>query len=160
MIPIESIIEQYDAALWRLATTMEFDRAKCEDLYQNMLLAIWQALPKLRDQDQLKAYIFRIARNRAISHLAYETNRQDKVTLDFEVPFDANCPVKELLQHKRQQQLLAAIQALPLGQREVITLYFEGFSYAEIAEVLQISENNVGVRINRAGSKLSERLLP
>ena len=71
MITIEIIIEQYGAALWRLATTMEFDRAKCEDLYQNMLIAIWQALPKLREQIHLKAYIFRIARNRAISHLAY-----------------------------------------------------------------------------------------
>lgn len=159
MITIEIIIEQYGAALWRLATTMEFDRAKCEDLYQNMLIAIWQALPKLREQIHLKAYIFRIARNRAISHLAYETNQQDKVSLDFEVSFDAN-PITELLEQKRQQQLLAAIQALPLGQREVIALYFEGFSYAEIAEVLQISENNVGVRINRAGSKLSEILLP
>ena len=47
---------------------------------------------------------------------------------------------------------------LPLSYRQVVTLYLEEMSYAEIAEALDISESNVGVRISRAKQMLKEML--
>ena len=51
-----------------------------------------------------------------------------------------------------------AVRELPMGQRQLVTLALEGLSYAEMAEVLDISGNLVGVRLNRARKALTEKL--
>ncbi len=145
-------------ALWRLAGSFEFDAGLREDLLQVMLAAIWQALPRLDDQRRLKAYVFRIARNRALSHVARRAGLPKSTPLAAETADPKPCPYSHAEQGERQRRLVAAVQSLPLGQREAITLFLEGFSHVEIAEILQTSENNVAVRINRARARLTENL--
>ena len=55
---------------------------------------------------------------------------------------------------EQRRTLLNAVRRLPFTYRDVITLALEGLSYAEIAEVLGLSEANVGVRLNRAKAAL------
>jgi RNA polymerase sigma-70 factor (ECF subfamily) len=50
------------------------------------------------------------------------------------------------------------VRALPVAHRQVVTLTLEGMGYAEIAEVLGISESNVGARLTRARQMLREAL--
>ena len=57
-----------------------------------------------------------------------------------------------------QQQLMYAIKQLNETDRALITLYLDELSYAEIAAIIGISENNVGVKINRIKNKLYEIL--
>jgi Sigma-70, region 4 len=59
-------------------------------------------------------------------------------------------PEAQISQGQQRQQLLKAINRLPVPYRQVITLALEGLEYAEIAEVLGIGESNVGVRLSRA----------
>ncbi|NBB92790.1 MAG: sigma-70 family RNA polymerase sigma factor [Gammaproteobacteria bacterium] len=155
---MEAIIERYGAALWRLAGSFEFDAARREDLLQDMLVAIWRALPRLEDPARLKAYVFRIGRNRAVSHVASQARHPRNETLSGEFELPGSTPYEALEQTERQRRLRRVVNSLPLGQREAITLFLEGFSHAEIAEVLAISENNVAVRVNRARRFLTERL--
>ena len=155
---IEAIVEQFGPSLWRLAGSFEFDAALREDLVQDMLVAIWRALPRLDDPTRLTPYVLRIARNRAVSHVARQARRPDRSPITSEPDDTGSGPYETAEQNDRQQRLLAAVQSLPLGQREVITLFLEGLSHAEIAEILEISENNVAVRINRARARLTTRL--
>ena len=48
------------------------------------------------------------------------------------------------------------MRRLPLAQRQIVTMALEGLSYNEIAEVMDISISNVGVRLNRARGRLQE----
>jgi RNA polymerase sigma-70 factor (ECF subfamily) len=156
----DDVIERYVPALWRLAGSFEFDAARREDLLQDMLLAVWRALPKLDDPARLDAYVFRIARNRAVSHVARQA-RLPRAQADAEdLPNPHCCPYAEAEGSERHERLRRALNALPLGQREAVTLFFEGLSHAQIAEVLGVTENNVAVRINRARIQLMERLKP
>lgn len=155
---MEVVIDRYGPALWRLAGSFEFDHSRREDLLQDMMVAIWRALPGLKDSSRLKAYVFRIARNRAVSHVARQVRHPRSEPLTDEVPGAQSSPYGEAEQSERQRRLRQVVNALPLGQREAITLFLEGFSHAEIAEVLGISENNAAVRINRARASLTERL--
>lgn len=141
----------------RLARSHEFNAELRAELYQDIMLAIWQALPKLRDPDRLRTYIFRIAHNCAARHVARRVNDRSLPLTD-EAVDSGRCPQRHTEQQERHDRLMFAIQRLPLGRRAALTLFLEGLSHAEIAETLDISENNVAVRINRARSQLKEIL--
>ncbi|TVR92666.1 MAG: hypothetical protein EA418_13015 [Wenzhouxiangellaceae bacterium] len=64
---MDEVAGQFAPALWRLAGSFEFDASLREELVQDMLVAVWQALPRLEDPSSLKASVLRIARNRAVS---------------------------------------------------------------------------------------------
>jgi len=53
---------------------------------------------------------------------------------------------------------MSAIQTLPVTHRQIIVLMLEGLSYAEIGEVLGITENNVAVRLTRARKALKDAM--
>ena len=155
---LRAVIDNHGAALWRLAGSYEHDAVRREDLYQDMLVAIWRALPRLEDAGRLRAYVFRIARNRAVSHVARRARDPLGDALPENLDASRPCPYGEAEQSERRMRLQQAVRCLPLGQREVITLFLEGFTHGEIAGILDISENNVAVRINRARARLTERL--
>ena len=67
-------------------------------------------------------------------------------------------PEETLSAEQQGRRLLDTIQQLPLNHRQVVTLTLEGLSYSEIADVLGISETNVGARLTRARQMLRARL--
>jgi RNA polymerase sigma factor (sigma-70 family) len=78
---------------------------------------------------------------------------------DFEEPVDPRPhPEEQTANIHDRARLMSAIQSLPLTQRQIIVLMLEGLSHAEMAEVLGITENNVGVRLNRARKALKVAL--
>jgi RNA polymerase sigma-70 factor (ECF subfamily) len=151
-------IGEYGPALARVARAYERDPGPRAELAQEMAVAIWRALPRLRDGDSLRAFVFRIAHNRAVSHVIART-REPKGGEDPDVLVcDRPGPERALIEKERQARLLEAIRALPLPHCQPLLLLLEGLSYAEIAEALALSETNVGVRINRAKQKLKAML--
>lgn len=120
------------------------------DLYQEIALAIWMALKRFRGDSSLRTFAYRIAHNRGISFRA---------RISFE-PLDDEPVSAELVEHsvtaeKRKNQLLIAMLELPDQVRQVISLALEGMTYVEIAEIVGITENNVGVVISRGKQRLT-----
>jgi RNA polymerase sigma-70 factor (ECF subfamily) len=153
-----ALLEQYSAPIARLAAAYEPNRANREDLVQDVWLALWRALPAFRGECSERTFIYRIAHNRAIAH----ASRRRSVVADLEEAADLPHPSptsEELLGMAQERaRLLAAIQQLPILQREVVTLSLEDLSHSEIADVLGISENNVAVRLTRARAELIQRM--
>jgi RNA polymerase sigma-70 factor (ECF subfamily) len=75
-----------------------------------------------------------------------------------EVPDTRAGPEAQAIENRRRQALRDAIRQLPLSYRQVILLALEELSPLEIAAVLGITENNVGVRLNRARKALRSLL--
>lgn len=121
-------------------------------------MSLWQALPTFRGDCSERTFLFRIAHNRCLTHL---TRRRPALALD-EEPFDVADPApsveSQLSRDQQGRRLLEAIRQLPIIYHQVITLALEGLPYKEIAEVLGISESNVGVRLNRARQLLKTSL--
>lgn len=64
-------------------------------------------------------------------------------------------PIVELLRTEQRQQILSALNELPVKQREVVRLFhLEGLSYLDISQTLQIPIGSVGVTLKRAEEKL------
>ena len=145
------------AALARLAASYTNTASDRDDLLQEVAMALWQALPRFRGECSERTFLFRIATNRAIAYLARTTShRLTGEEIDLHDPRPD--PEASLAEEQRVEGLRRAIHRLPLVYRQAITLSLEGLGYAEIAEVLGISETNVGARLSRARQILREML--
>ena len=65
----EQLWRDYGASLGRLASSYELGAHAREDLLQEIRLAIWVALPRFRGESSLRTFVFRIAHNRALTHV-------------------------------------------------------------------------------------------
>ncbi|RHW77609.1 RNA polymerase sigma factor [Colwellia sp. RSH04] len=155
---------EHEKLLRHIINGFEAKPALQDELFQDIALNIWRALPKFRQDASVKTFVARIAHNILATHVA-KSVKSVKVTHDLsELSQEAEqdqtqvTPYQELNQQQRQQRLSSAIRQLTLDQQQVITLALEGMSYQEMAEVLDISTNLVGVRLQRAKAALMTML--
>ena len=152
----EQLIREHGAGLDRVLTSYARSRAEVDDLRQELALGLWRALPSFRGECSERTFVFRIAHNLGQTHSFKQRRLSTEPPPDQVDPTDA--PDEQLGALQRRTLLLRAIRALPLSHREVLTLALEELSHAEIGEVLGITANNVGVRLNRARAALREKL--
>ena len=153
----DALMAAHGQALGRLASSYARGKGEREDLLQDIVLAIWGALPRFRGECSDRTFVFRIAHNRAIAYLA--RRRPLTVEADEQEFEDATPnPERALSSEQQGQRLLDAIRRLPLPYAHVVTLTLEDMSYAEIADVLGICESNVGARLTRARDMLRRSL--
>jgi RNA polymerase sigma-70 factor (ECF subfamily) len=149
-----AVVTQFAPALARVVASYERDRALRDELLQEVLMAVVSSLPRLTSAEKLKPFVFRIAHNRCVSHVAKRIRERAS-----EEPWDESAVAAASQEHvhieqERSERLLDAIRQLTLPYRQVMTLLLEDMSYDEIAEALGISVANVGVRVNRAKQQL------
>jgi RNA polymerase sigma-70 factor (ECF subfamily) len=138
----------------RIALSHERDPSLRRELVQDILLAIWMALPSYRGDATLKTFAASIAQKRCISHVTKRAREPRQVELPPDLVSVAPPPDEIALRNDEKKRLVESIQLLPIPQREAIVLAFEGFSYAEMAEILGISANAVMLRCQRAKTTL------
>ncbi len=134
---------------WRL-----FEREVAREIMQQTFLKTWEALSSGQKIENLKAFIFRVARNLIID---YQRVKKEKLSLENlleegwePVGQEENLDLKIDLQKIKQ-----TVGELEDIYQEAITLrYLEGFRPKEIAEILGETEDVVSVRIHRGLKKL------
>lgn len=147
----ERVMAEHGGMLVRFAASFERNQHARQDLVQDIMLAVWQALPAFRGKASIKTYVIGVAHRRCASHVMRAMAQPAHEALDEE--WEDGQPGPEALAglSQQQQRLLAAL-------RQLVLLALEGMRYEEIAELLGISVNNVGVRLNRAKAALKEQL--
>lgn len=150
-------MQAHGPSVARLAALYEFDTSEREDLVQEIWLAVWRALPGFRNDSSIRTFLFRIAHNRAVSHVQRRARAAKPVDHDpMEVADPHAGPARQVEASDTVRRLFAALAGLPLVDRQLIQLSLEGLRQREIAEVLGITENNVAVRLSRARARLRE----
>ena len=155
----ERLLRDHGPSLRRAVAGYEADPARREDLFQDVCLAIWQALPRFRGESSERTFLFRIAHNRGLTHRA-RSRPSPTADLDEaeEVADPAATPEAVAHDGQRRARLRAAVRGLPLEPQRALTMTLEGLTPREIADVLGITENAVGVRLSRARRLLREAL--
>jgi RNA polymerase sigma factor (sigma-70 family) len=153
----DRLIAANGPALTRLAASYTNTLSDRDDLIQEIAMALWQALPGFRSECSERTFLFRIAHNRAIAHLS-RIRSQPVTGEEVEVHDPAPDPEVGLAREQQVERLRKAIHRLPVVYRQVITLSLEGLGYGEIAEVLGMTESNVGARLTRARQVLRASL--
>ncbi len=124
------------------------NQADRDDLFQEILVSLWKALPHFKDQAKLSTYVYRVALSCALNWKRSRRRYQQK--LDHYVHVLPEHPAASSTRdHERLRWLYARIHELPLVDRSLILLSLNSLSYSEIAEITGLSESNVGVRLHR-----------
>ncbi|MCU1238323.1 MAG: hypothetical protein JWP63_6290 [Candidatus Solibacter sp.] len=150
----EEIVEGHAAMVRRIATVYERHPDRVDDLVQDVWVAVYQALPRLKDQGTLKSYIARITQNICVTHVRRAIVRQAEPLSD-RYP-DPSTGSDEAA--GRLARLVEAVRELPENLKAVASLYLEDMAVKDIAIALGISESNVSVRLHRAKSAIRLKL--
>ncbi|OYQ35555.1 hypothetical protein CHU95_07460 [Niveispirillum lacus] len=125
------------------------------DPLQELMLAVWRALPAFRGDSQPATFLYRVAHNRALTWQAGQRGRRLR---DGEAAAEAmrrSTLSADPQEVRMLDQLYAAIRQLPALDRSILILALDGVTYREIGQMHDMSENNVGVRLTRAKARLT-----
>lgn len=150
----DEVVSQCTGLVSRIALSFEADPTLRRELIQDILLAVWVALPSFRGDASLKTFVASIAQKRSISHVTRRAREPRQVELSPEILSSVPLPDEIALRNDQRRQLIDSIQLLPIPQREAIVLSLEGFSHGEIADILGISVNATMLRCQRAKAAL------
>ncbi|MGH7553237.1 MAG: RNA polymerase sigma factor [Longimicrobiales bacterium] len=149
----ERLLLEHGAALTRLAGAYAALKVDRDDLFQEILFAIWRALPTFRGDCSERTFVFRIAHNRALTHRKQRRFAFWTAVSDF-WPDPRPDPAAEATRRGRHERLMAAVRQLSPASRQVVLLHLEEFTNGEIAETLGVSANSVAIRLTRARRQL------
>ena len=132
-----------------------------DDLFQDVLLQIWSSIPAFRGEAKETTWIYRVAFNTALAWRRGERRRREgrEKFLKFDVSPHAqpshldSLPAQEMI-----ERLYAAIRQLSKVDASLALMHLDGLSYQEMAEVIGVSENYVGVKLNRIRKQLADQL--
>lgn len=154
----ELVVREFAPLVARIAASYEADHGLREDLVQQIWIAIWQSLASWRGDGSLKGFVAKIAQNRAISYVSRQLRQPRSAQLYDNLRLELPSPEDRVIESREREQLVLAMRRLPLPQRQVIVLILEGFSYGEIAGMLDIAPNALALRLSRAKGALAKML--
>lgn len=148
---------EHGAAVMKVARAYTLTSEECQDLAQEILLQAWRSLPKFERKASPATWFYRVA-----LHTAMNWQRKDKPRRSRQQPLlevqvlatEGATSAEQAQQRETVEQLYHAIHQLPKADAALVLLYLDELSYREMAEVLGISESNVGVKLNRAKKAL------
>lgn len=179
-LAFRSIMRLYHGRLVRFAHLFVASHAVAEEVAQETWLVVASTIAAFEARSSLKTWIFRILSNRAktraeregrfvpFSALAQPLEHEPAVDparfragawADPPERWEENTPETLLLRREVRVAISHALEALPVGQRAVVTLRdLEGFDADEVCSILQISETNQRVLLHRARAGLRRML--
>jgi RNA polymerase sigma-70 factor (ECF subfamily) len=164
-LPLDEVVmQQYDSEQLPLRRYLIFagvDEATAQEIVQETFLRLYRHLGANGDRSNLRAWIYRVARNLARNHQASAQSRlsapMDGVSADL-LPAQDDSPESQLLSRERERRVRRAMERLSDAQRECLLLRAQGMRYREIAAVLNLSVSTVGENIQRGLDRLRNLL--
>lgn len=160
---IAAFVHQHETGIFRLALSIVGDQAEASEITQETLIAALRALPKYREQQSIKAWLYKIALNQSRTHLRKRSvisRLKGTLTSILKVQvLKQVSPEEEVIEDEKEAAIWHALNRLDERYRTVIVLrYFHELPVAEIAEVLSIKEGTIHSRLHSAREQLRSEL--
>lgn len=144
----ESLVMEHKSTIYSVCYMFTETKAEADDLFQEVLISLWQGLASFRGDANIKSWVYRVSMNTCIS---YKRKKRVK-TVDLE--FSNDTFVSESPEGKQARLLHDRISKLEPFDRAIVMLWLEDLPYDEIAAITGISAKAVGVRLVRIKEKL------
>jgi len=151
-------LDDHKGLIFRILRAYAEEHQDQDDLFQEICLQLWLSITNFDDKAKPSTWIYRVALNTALVYRRKEKrrkrHRQQWLSFGCESQHGSHTPdVDETI-----EKVYEGIRKLPELESSVILMSLEGFSYNETADVIGISADNVGVKLNRAKKKLAKSL--
>jgi RNA polymerase sigma-70 factor (ECF subfamily) len=140
------LLAEFERPMQRLCSAYASRATDRDDLFQEIFLAVWRALPGFRGDASVRTWVYRIAHNVALTWQARQRRRDAVESPLSPLNEDAGAGAEIDL---RRLELKRAIARMPPGDRMLVLLWLEGLSAAEIEDVTGIRAATVAVRLSR-----------
>lgn len=161
----EIVMRRYNQRLYRVALSILKDESESEDVMQDAYLRAFEHLSQFAGRSKFSTWLTRIAVHEALARARrkQQSDSLDEVlSVDGELNMPSGVPDPEKLAANGEMSrfIRNALLRLPAQHRTVIMLRdVEEMSTSEAAEILEISEENLKVRLHRARSAFRDQLL-
>ncbi len=146
----EKLVRDNQATIYSVCYMYSNDDDEVADLFQECLINIWKALPGFRNGSKIGTWIYRICLNTCISADRKKKSRHTTVSLDI-----SHDVVAQDSPNGRQMKVLHdRISTLPPIDRAIVLLWLENIPYDEIADIIGVSSQYIGVRLYRIKEQL------
>lgn len=163
------LVETYQDRVFNLAVRMSGNTDDAFDLAQEAFFRAWRGLSGFQFEASFSTWLFRLTSNVCLDWLRAKKRRptvsltsvgDEEETVQLDLPDPGMGPEELLIAAENRSTLAAAMNALPVEYRQILTLRaIDDLSYTEIAEVLQLREGTVKSRLSRARVALRNKLL-
>lgn len=161
-----ALVKKYRTKVFNLAFSFTGDREIADDLAQEVFIKAYSALSKFKLKSEFGTWLYRITVNHAKDYLRkrgrirkvfFEETMENSITLEDEIVKKE----KEQSYEQRKKLVRKAIQTLPERQQLILSLRdVQGFSYGEVAKILNVPPGTVDSRLHRARKMLRKKLVP
>lgn len=168
-LDFQNIFVEFQPKILRYLTRL-IGEAEAEDLTQEVLVKVNEALPDFRGESQLSTWIYRVATNAALDRLRSPSYQRDSQTCSVSSEHEVEnqntltgektpLPESQIFRKEMHECIQVFVQRLPENYRIVLVLSeFEGLSDSEIARAVGVSQGAVKIRLHRAREKLKQEL--
>jgi len=141
---VQEIVQTYSDTLIRIAVQQTKSMSEAEDIVQDVYMTLMKHKKPFENVNHLKAWLIKVTFNKCKDY--FKSSRVKKtVPITDEMSFIA----------KEEQMILSEIFELHQEERVIVYLhYYEGYTTAEIANLLEMKVNTVGSKLRRARMKL------
>ena len=147
------VLGRHEQLINKVIRIYAFDSEDRKDLFQEIVYQLWRSYGSFKGEARMSTWLYRVALNTAITSLRRGKKLSEHTELDDQF-ITTSGSLETLYNSEQTRQLYSAIRTLGEVDRALVMLYLEDLSYKEIAEVLGLTEDNVGVKLNRIKKKL------
>lgn len=153
--PFLVLIQEHQGIVHKICRLYRDSKEDREDLFQEITYQLWKSFPSFKGDAKVSTWMYRIALNTAIASF-----RKKRLDVEYH-PVLPDLPDEEADEEYliRQESLFATLKQLNESERAIVALYLDDLSYRQIAEIIGINENNVGVKLNRIKLKIQKLLI-
>lgn len=144
------VLEDNAGIIHKLSYMYSNSSEEAQDLRQEISYQVLKSFDQFKGDSKISTWVYKVALFTALSYLK---SRKKLGPPEYEVPELAFVEEED----DRWNEVLSAIRELPPIDKSLIFLYLENKAYNEMAEIMGMTESNIGVRLNRIKKKLKER---
>jgi RNA polymerase sigma factor (sigma-70 family) len=134
------------------------DGADRSDLLQELMLAVWKAVPAFQGACQPSTFLYRVAHHAALTWKRNASTYRRHVDRLAAQPVAVEDDAGPARDREMLDLIYAEIRRLPPVDRSLLLLHLDGVGYAGIAEILGLTESNTGTRLTRLKQRLVSTL--
>jgi RNA polymerase sigma factor (sigma-70 family) len=153
------LVDRYKDMIFTLAVKMLKNREEAEEVAQDTFIKIYNSLSKFKGDSKFPTWIYKIAYNTCLDRLKKNKKEENNISVD---EFSAHLiktmdnALSALEEKERKQTIQNCLNLLPSDDSFLLTLfYFEDQNLEEISKVMNITANNVKVKLFRSRQKLA-----